>query len=232
MAISLVQSVGSTPGAAQNSTPVTLGSTTTGNNLYVFFAEESGSSINSITCTGATFSSTGISVISSQGKLEVWYASNITGATTPTLTVNLSASTAACPVIVREYSGLVSYIDQIAQTAVNANPATSPNIPQSTSLPSSLLIGAFVGDNNSHTISAGTGYGNFLQQNGGNGLGIPLAAEDQIVSAKGIYSASVVNPSGTATVDIAIITIPASVAHAQFNNSGLRPHSFSPGLAR
>jgi hypothetical protein len=127
----------------------------------------------------------------------LWYAQNITGGTTPTITVAYSTNTAnTFAAIAREYSGIDINNPIDALPTSNNGASTSPTSAASgaTLYQAELLIGFAVDTLAANTFSAGTGYGNLATQ--ANGFG--LAMEDQQVSSTGSYTATfTISPTST-----------------------------------
>lgn len=101
-------------------------------------------------------------------------------------------------------------------------------ITQITRWPNELLLGAFA-QSGTVAFTAGAGYSNLQTQNV-TGMG-QTATEEQIVSAFGKYNATATT-TGTPNGFAVLLSFADTVVRYQINNTGLRPHPFSPGLAR
>jgi hypothetical protein len=172
--------------------------TTSGNLIIVLVGINSGA----ITVTGITDSqSNSYARIDSGGAgdgtniYEFWYAYNITGGTTPTITTTTSAG-AATQLIIREYSGIIGSSnplighntdrDSVLSSAASAGWASGP--------PNCLIVGGCGTNSTSGSFTAGTGFGNIITQNGAAG-GDAIGLED---ATGGSFAASY---QGTMTID-------------------------------
>lgn len=162
MANALVQTAtgGTTSGTSHT---VTWGSDTTTGNLFVASIMVGGaSSVSSITDSQSNTwtkitSLTGTSTVT----LEIWYSKNITGGTTPTITINHSNQQANS--IVREFSGLdtASPLDKSAIAAgIGGSPSSGATA--TTTSANELVVGFAADIVNAGTV--GAGYSNLLRQ--------------------------------------------------------------------
>lgn len=151
--------------AAGTTATVSLGNTTNGSLVVVGCMCDSGSTggITSITCSGMSFTKiddalTGDTLFNGS----LWYAYNITGATTPTLTVNFGAFLIG-GAIIREYSGAM-ITDPLDKHAIDQEVSANTNLNSgatATQTGSNDLVIGFGGTGDSgNTYTAGGGYGN------------------------------------------------------------------------
>ncbi len=186
MAWSLLQTktASKTSGAGTTATS-SLATTTTGSLVVVGCQNDSGSlgGITGISCTGMTF--TKIDELQTGDTLfngSLWYAYNITGATTPTLTVTFAAGLIG-GAIIREYSGGITTdpLDKhtIAHEAsANANLNSGATAAQ-TGL-NNLVIGFGGTGDSGNTYTAGAGYSNATTLK--IGTTVDLGMEDKTLS--------------------------------------------------
>lgn len=228
MAIVSGQTTGNTYSAAVITT-VWGSDTTTGNTIVVGVLCNSGQTdvVNSITDTqGNKY----IKVFTKGGSqtTEIWYASNITGGTTPTITLNFR-STLFGAVIAREYSGLAlvnSYDTARGGNTSNGSSgtATSGSTPMATRTANEVIIGFTVNSSGTPTITLGAGYSNLTTQSGGGSTS--CAIEDNIVAVTGLQTATFAMSStfnaGTAVVCFSDTTLKQAqtVNNYQFGRAG------------
>lgn len=148
-----------------------------------------------------------------------------------TVTFSTGFQDSACMVF--EVSGLAytGAFDQYAFQQISSGTAlTSGNTP-TTRYPNQLLLGIHMNLNSTALLpTVGAGFSN-LQT-----IGVTFcssASEEQIVSAVGTTPATFTLAANATTEFTAIYTFSDTpLSTYRFNNSGLRPHPFSPGLAR
>lgn len=192
MAITLVQTVDKVFGA---STGVVMGNTTSGNTMIVVVGDNSNSSavghVSTITDSqGNTYVQAVGVAQSTNTNCEIWYAKNITGGTTPTVTITLSAAATENGVIVREYSGLdtISPLDQTNSGAGTTGATLSSSATSTTTQANELVVAGGVQTNGTSSWSLGSGYGNLDQKSNAFASNVSVAAEDQTVSSTGTYT--------------------------------------------
>lgn len=208
MAIAFVQSA--TGGAASVSTSITAvwpGNTTTGNMIVVAAATGNG------TTTSAKVSDTQGNIYNylpqvgnaSGDHLDIWYALNITGGTTPTITVTVqNGAVTTLQAVAQEFSGIATTtpFDASARTfftvsaaSVSINSTTSP-----TRSPNELVIFAVASGSSTAGAGAATGYSN-LASDIVSTQG--LVVQSKVVSSTGFQSATAAfspNSGCTATI--------------------------------
>lgn len=147
---------------------VALLTTTTGSLVVVAVNTDKGATlggVTSITCAGMTFTKIDESVEGGGAIADValFYAWNITGNTTPTLTVNYAAGMIG-GAIIREYSGIDTLADPLDKHVIAKDGALSaaPNSGASAALVGSndLVIGYAGTGDSGNTYTAGAGYAN------------------------------------------------------------------------
>ena len=188
MPYSVVQTKGNT-GTGTSLVTVLDSNTTTGNLILVqiLLAFPVFSNISSVTDSqGNSYASVGSPQTLSNSQLLTYYAFNITGGTTPTVTANFTGSGQQNAVQIREYSGIAttSPLDVIAGAAGNSN---SPSATTATTTNANDIVIGSIASNISTTASAGSGYGNASTYNASN---ITLFLEDKEVNATGAQTAN------------------------------------------
>jgi len=121
---------------------------------------------------------------------EIWYAKDITGGTTPSVTI-ATAESDDVTAIMREYSGMsADPLDKSAET-LDADWLTShtSGATATTTQADELVVGGYVGDANSG-YTLGSGYSNLATQDGTD-LWISVALEDKVVSSTGTQTATI-----------------------------------------
>jgi len=203
---------------------VSMGNTTTGNTIVVIVVTDaSGSSVTSITDSQSNSYSKIDGVAWSVGfdSLEAWQASSITGGALPTITVNLSASDSAI-LLAREYSGLNGLDTHVIATG-SGSALTSGATSNTTTR--TLVIGYSGQSATSGSPTAGSGFVNLSVATSGT---VKLAIEDKIVTGQGPQTATFTGSGLGYACGVANFIIP----NPGFTVNNLRPHPFSPGLAR
>lgn len=198
---------------ATSFTIVWANNTTTGNLIVVGVGVITGT-VSSITDSQSnTYTkATGGNANNNDG--EIWYAQNITGGTTPTITVNLSATVTASG-LAQEYSGMAaSAFDKISSNTGIGGTGSSGNTSATTS--NNELIVGFVA-NGSGTPTAGTGYGN-LTLNSATSTNV-VAIEDKRVTSKGVQAATFGGTTSIWSVCCATFAESTAVATATINVS-------------
>jgi hypothetical protein len=176
-----------------NSLAITWGSNTTSKNLIVVGLSliTSSQSVSSISDSqGNTYTLVDVGDTGGGARAELWYAKNITGGTTPTITATISGSVNVAA-FAREYSGIDS-TSPLDQHAAASNISTSISAgPITTTYGGETLVAVTSVFSSIPTVSAGPGYGNLatLTQSGQVGI------EDGSASSPGSYS-------GTFSLDI------------------------------
>lgn len=167
--------------------------------------------------------------------VKVWAAYN-TAAGADTITMNDTNNPGA--LYIYEASGLASSaaFDKSSFQAYVAGTGSFDSLSTpTTSFANELLLGIFgSGLSGTPTWTIGTNYVNLQQQN--NTSGVSSAVEERIVSATGTYNAtatsSVTTQGGLAViVSFSDTPIPVPLVTKLYIRP-LRPHAFSPGLAR
>lgn len=174
-----------TAGTGTTLTATWTSNTTTANLIVVGICTDNGTnSVTSITDSQSNvYTKITESNVSTGGfNVSLWYAKNITGGTTPTVTATLIAGTIA-GMICREYSGIdtTDPLDKYAiapDTGASASPNSGATGTQTEI--NNLVIGFAGSGDSSNTYTAGAGYGNAVTQ--GVGTTLDLGMEDKILS--------------------------------------------------
>lgn len=214
MAIAFVQS-----NQALNATSVTsqavsfTGNTTSGNMIIVAIgtATSGTSSVTSITDSqGNTYQRAIRQANSTTSMVEIWYAMNIVGGTTPTVTATLASMRPAMAIY--EFSGLAlsAALDQTLGANISSSTAYSVGPTGSTANANELVFAA-AHANSSSSFSVGSGYSN-LRTQGASTVGT-LGCESKIVSATGTQTAAeTLAAASSGTMAIATFQAPAPPA--------------------
>lgn len=221
----IAQTVGGTYTASASSTTISMGNVTQGNMILVVVCSNT-QAVTTITDTlGNTYSL--VDKQSSGADMELWYAPNITGGATPTITVKVvSASAISC--LAREYSGprISNPLDQhVAAHGTSANLDSGAS--KVTDTPYQLVIGWGGIQAGNPTYTAGGSFGNLSTQQGVS-QSISCAIEDQIVTTTGTQDATMTSSLST-NWSCGVATFATG---SNFYAVKLRPHIFSPGIAR
>lgn len=126
---------------------------------------------------------------------ELWYAYNITGGTTPTITITMTDGFDVCA-IAREYSGLLTTdpLDVSSEGTTSNTTSHTSATTASTNQANELVVAMLAGSYNS-TYTLGSGYSNLANINA-NDLYGSIAIEDKDVTSTGTQSATIT--TGTA----------------------------------
>jgi hypothetical protein len=169
--------------------------TTTGNLIIVAVGAVIGNTNIVTTITDSPGGNTYIQALrfsgeanASNASIEVWYAKNITGGVTPTVTVNFNGTIRPC-ISIAEYSGLntIQPFDfAIASPAPAARTKFTVDSPTDTKTPNELICVVAHANDNTSTWTADSNYAHLQSQvasTTGN-----QAVSDRIVSIQGIQS--------------------------------------------
>lgn len=188
MAVAWVQSKTVASGSFANAT---FTSATTTGNLIVVAMSSNATATGSEACSdnqGNTYTKlTGINSVQG-GAYAAWYAWNITGGATHTVTVSCPSGGNATSVVVQEFSGVQASADPLDQVSTKATGSSSTPTSNSitTTVANEMVIGLFFGTT---TTSAGTGYTNLLESSSTNAN--RTAMESQAALSTGTYTATV-----------------------------------------
>ena len=193
MAIAFVQSLTAIgdPGTGTY-TSAAFGSSTTSGNLIVVTVSDDGGIANGITSVTDSKSNTYVKVpneFPGAATVSMWYAKNITGGASHTITVNYDDTiTFASTCVAQEFSGIdtTAPLDVYASTAATSTSPTS-GATSSTTLADELVVGGLAFTAATTTVTLGSGYTNLgttHQTNAGVGM------ESKIVSGTGAQTAT------------------------------------------
>jgi len=178
-----------------------FGSNTIAGNLIVVSIEVSSLTVSSVTDNAGNTYQLATSISTSGMDSEIWYAYNIAGGVSPTITVHHpSAGTSAA--VAQEFSGIESGSDPLDQTATNSGTGGTANsgTTSSTTRANELIIGAIADNFNAPTV--GTGYSNLATKVDGGGNSFS-GIESKVVSSTGTQSATFNSTSSFWSVCIA-----------------------------
>lgn len=191
MAIAFVQSTTGTNTATPTVTTAFGASVTTGNLIVISVSNDSGltGQITSITDTGGnTYTLIGTELAGSS-VLGMYYAKNVTGGASFTVTVNWSeVSTGRVTVVAQEFSGCdtSSPLDQTAGTGATGT-AVDTGATASTSQADELIVGGVSYDGVASTLTLGATFTNLGQSNKANAS---AGQESKVVSSVSTYNAT------------------------------------------
>lgn len=199
-------------------TNVTWDNDTTTGNLIVVVAVliASGRTFSSITDSQGNTYQRAAQAASGSVRVEIWYAENITGGTTPTVTVNIAGGSSQNNVIIREYSGIVhsGSLDKNAG-AVSAGGSANSGNTLATTQDLELVVG---GLGSISDPDVGAGYGNYDEQLS-SGSSFRAAIEDKDQTTAQVQSAGF---TGTASNwGAAVATFKLLVPTASFTADGI-----------
>lgn len=199
MPATLVQT--KTGSTALNSTALALAlasNTGTGDTVIVaVFLDDTVDDVSSVTATGMTFTKiTAASGLDGAGNgyLSIWYAFNVTGATTPTISVNKSKSM-TMEAVCFHYSGLTTTnpLDKTA-TATGSSNAPASGSTAALSQANEVVVGIFGSESGGATYTVGSGYGN-LKQVTANGNSEMAMQDKQVAATTAVSSAATLSAS-------------------------------------
>lgn len=157
--------------------------------------------------------------------VSLYYCIGILGGTTPTITINLSSTGNEIVAIAREYQGIL--LPDAFKTSSGTGTAVTSTASAATAQSYELVVG-FMGAswNAGDTITIGSGFKNMTAVNDVSFM--QGAIEENIITS---------NNTQTATFTITTETWAAGVMtftgiRPSFRAQSIRPHPFSPGLAR
>lgn len=172
--------------------------------------------------------------IQSVDQVDIWGAWSIKGATSHVITAgNLGNTTSS--IIAEEWSGLPSLKSLDISISASDNTGTSTAVNSGTSgttdWPNEMLWSATVASSATATATAGSGYSNLTTKVSSPST---LYVQSQVVAAQGTLSGALTLSTGASWITILVSVADSTGAQSinRLNNSGLRPHPFSPGLAR
>lgn len=175
-----------------------------------------------------------ISDASSAGAGQVLYYSVITTAkASPTVTVNFNSAATNIGVVVQYFNGFVDtpYIDrakrQSNSSSTTVTSGTSPVLNKSVE----LVVGTGHYLAGTTTFSLGAGYTNLTQLNDSTNA-VAVAMESLVTSSVDALAATFTLGAANANFGAILTFTDGAFNHFKFINKGLRPHPFSPGLAR
>jgi hypothetical protein len=178
--------------AATNSPTATLPINTTSGNTIVVAAVNAGArTISSITDS----QSNTYSVIDTgtNPNSEFWYAKNITGGTTPTITATyVGGAAASCVIACYELGGVSASPLDVHTVASGSSTAPASGNTASTTVASEQVI-AWTGVSINSALTKGTGYGNLVSRANSTQV---LGMENKLVSATGAQSGGFTSGNG------------------------------------
>jgi hypothetical protein len=219
-----IQTVTNTATAA-TSTTLTI-NTTKGNLLFVAFT--STAAISPTISDTASNTYTAQATNTTNSVLYSWYTYNIAGGN---ITITISHSSGVTAALVREYSNIlkitaINPADKSAIASSATGTAAASGATSAIAEAQELVIGYV-----SHTIAAngltiGTGFNNLSTVSNTNILGVEDLIRDDLATQNGTMTIGGTGGPWAAAVITFKSTHPSTV------KSGLRPHPFSPGIAR
>lgn len=184
MASSLIQQKKGTNTSTTALVIATTSNTTTGDTVIVAINGNSATDqISSVTATGMTFvkdtTASGLIGGGAASYISVWVAENVTGATTPSITINKTL-TWAIEALVNHYSGLATTSKDKVAAATGTTTAISGGTTATLTQANELVVMIGGSDFGGATYTVGSGYGNLNQQAAAAG---DIAIQDKVVAA-------------------------------------------------
>lgn len=238
--MSLPLRVQATTGTTGASFPTSLATTAfgatpkTGNIILVAIMADGLASSTQLTMTdlaGNTYTRLATSNINTIDQVDIWIGRVVKSVPSFTVTAgNLGNTTAA--IVAEEWSGVLNMADVTA----TANDATGSSTAATATTPATAYSQAIVWvvcaiNSSAITYTLGSGYTNLSQVTSNPSK---LGVESKIITIGGTQTGNFTLSSGIDWM-LCVATIPAgggSLKSTTLPNSGLRPHPFSPGLAR
>lgn len=208
MAATLVQAKsGSNTGTTALAIPLTS-NTSTGDTLIVAVnCDQTSDKVSSITATGMTFNkitlASGLIGGGAASYISIWYAFNVTGATTPTVTINKSA-TSGIEAVLFHYSGFTTTdpLDKVNR-AVGTTTAITTGTTATLSQANEVVVICGASDAGGDTYTPGSGYANLTQKAATAG---DIAMADKTVASTTAVSGSFTLVGGASDNAGAIMT--------------------------
>lgn len=203
--------------------------TSTGNSIIITVGDDAGAinKISTITdSAGNTY--TQATTVASTDSLSVWHCLGIKGGSSVTITVTyLSVSITNVSITAQEFQGLLypAAADQAASTTGTSTTPTSA-VSGFPAKERELVIGAVCYAAAGSTAALGTGYTNLGNET--TNVTIHSAQESKVIGTSATQTASFTITS--AAWLCAVVTYYGIAPSVRVNS--LRPHPFSPGLAR
>jgi hypothetical protein len=194
--------------------------TTTGNLIVVAVGTNSTTTtVSSITDSQSNTYTKIDSNTAGPGDVEIWYAKNITGGTTPTITVT-GSTTGKFVVAANEYFGadVVSPLDKNANA--NGNSTATLSTTAATTKNDELVFSVGMNVNAAATYSVGSGYGHLANVTStGAGTNVTIGIEDKTVSTTGTQ-AGAMTQSTTGTWGSVTATFKSTINLVQTKERG------------
>lgn len=214
MSLSLVQQAQGTSTSAVASKGVAFsGNTTTGNMIVVTHGTvtNGANAVTGVTDSQGNTYVNAIVNVASASRVEIWYAKNITGGTTPTVTMSFGGAGSRTNMTIHEVSGQNTTAPLDITSPLNGSGTPATVGPSSATTQNDEIVFSMVCVNaSSGTITAGSGYSNLIQQvNSTVGLS---GVESKIISATGAQSDSMSYTGGGGSWRTALATFKAAAA--------------------
>lgn len=213
MALAVVQTkTGATTAITATTVAATWSGNTTSGNLIIVGLAGGIQHVSSITDSQGNTYTVADTGHFSFSMCEIWYAKNITGGTTPTVTATLASGEPAT-IHLYEVSGAdtTSPLDVHANASGNGVTANTPTVTSGATSNANDIVfavgGVFLGAG-TDAFSVGAGYTDFTSTNSTPTVGITVSsgAEDKIVSATGAQTATFGLSFTSATWEITLAT--------------------------
>lgn len=196
-----VQVTGAGTGSAISVAPVFVSNTATGNLIVVVVSIASATNVVSITDSQSNTYRKAFALTASSETVELWYAYNITGGTTPTVTVTIGVAN-PFNVVIAEYSGVANWIDPLDKTATSSGSGgtASTGTTATTTYNKELVIAALASF--SVNPDVGSGYSHYFEEHNGSSLDY-AAIQDKAVTSTGTQSGTFTGTTSQWTAGIA-----------------------------
>lgn len=197
--------------------------TTTGNLIVLCISAGSASTVVSITDSQSNTYTKVDSLIGSVSDAEFWYAKNITGGTTPTVTITL-LSILNVTVVMEEWNGPTSDPLDVHTIAEGSSTALDSGLTSISTQGKNLILGWGMSENTS-AVTVGNTYSNLVQSN----VNQTTAIESKISSGVEAHFATFTATLNAWVCGVAVFKLNPD---SGIITSKLRPRPFAPGIAR
>ena len=216
MAASKAQTATDSRTGTTNLSLVDASNTTTGNTVVVGVIENrTTEGVTAVTATGMSFtkitSASGTIGGDALSYVSVWYAYNITTATTPTITVDKGGSSFSAQGIAWEITGVTTTdpLDKVAMAGGAATTAVDSGNTASTTQADEYLLGIGASDFGGTSYTLGTNYANLVTKTAAAG---DIGMEDRSVSSTGTYKATFTLGDATDNLGVILTFLVASTS--------------------
>lgn len=223
---------GSSSGAVTPVVSTAFGASLTVGSLIVVTTADDSGTLTGVTGVTDSAGNTYTQIFAKNGtsSIQMWFTNVRVGGAG--VTVNVAWNTGSTPGVTfaaQEFSGFgAAKVDSYIVSAPTTSTAPSSGATQTPTVSSSLIVGGGIHAGVVGAWTLGSGYTNLNTVDVANRS---MAQESKIVSSKQAQTTAFTIASSLEWLCAAVI-FNSGIPNAKFNNSGIRPHLFSPGLAR